>query len=151
MPNSIQRKSKISEHASEACIFCKIVKGEIPAAKVYEGKKFIAFLDISPANKGHALMIPKKHYEKIEEMPDEDGKEFGELQVKIAKSVMKATNAEGFNLLLNNGKAAGQEVMHAHMHIQPRFSSDDLHYKWTHKKYEEGEMKQMLDKIKKFL
>jgi len=151
MPNSIQRKSKISEHASEACIFCKIVKGEIPAAKVYEGKKFIAFLDISPANKGHALMIPKKHYEKIEEMPDEDGKEFGELQVKIAKSVMKATNAEGFNLLLNNGKAAGQEVMHAHMHIQPRFSSDDFHYKWTHKKYEEGEMKQMLDKIKKFL
>ena len=151
MPNSIQRKSKISEHASEACIFCKIVKGEIPAAKVYEGKKFIAFLDISPANKGHALIIPKKHYEKLEGMPDSDGKKFGELQVKLGKAVMKATNAEGFNLLLNNGKAAGQEVMHAHMHIQPRFSTDDFHYKWTHKKYEEGEMQRMQEKIKQFL
>ena len=133
------------------CIFCKIVKGEIPAAKVYEGSKFIAFLDISPANKGHALIIPKKHYENLEEMPDEDGKEFGELQIKIAKAVMKATNAEGFNLLLNNGKAAGQEVMHAHMHLQPRFRNDGFHYKWTHKKYEENEMKRMQEKIKKFL
>ena len=82
---------------------------------------------------------------------DEDGKEFGELQVKIAKAVMKATNAEGFNLLLNNGKAAGQEVMHAHMHIQPRFKNDDFHYKWTHKKYEEGEIKEFAEKIKQFL
>ncbi|MBI2208748.1 HIT family protein [Candidatus Woesearchaeota archaeon] len=133
------------------CIFCKIVKGDIPAAKVYEGSKFIAFLDISPANKGHVLIIPKEHYERLEEMPNPDGKEFGELQVKIAKAVMKATNAEGFNLLLNNGKAAGQEVMHAHMHIQPRFGTDDFHYKWTHKKYEEGEMKQFQEKIRKFI
>ena len=135
----------------ENCIFCKIVKGEIPAAKVYESSKFIAFLDISPANKWHTLIIPKKHYERLEDMPDSDGKEFGELQVKIAKAVMKATDAEGFNLLLNNGKAAGQEVMHAHMHIQPRFSGDDFYYKWTHKKYGEGEMQQMQEKIKKFL
>ena len=84
-------------------------------------------------------------------MPDSDGKEFGELQLKIAKAVMKAANAEGFNLLLNNGKSAGQEVMHAHMHIQPRFSSDDFHYKWTHKKYEEGEIKEFAEKIKQFL
>ena len=135
----------------DECIFCKIVKGQIPAAKVYEGDKFIAFLDISPANKGHTLIIPKEHYERLEEMPDSDGREFGEIQVKIAKAVMKATNAEGFNLLLNNGKTAGQEVMHAHMHIQPRFSSDDFHYKWTHKKYDKGEMQKMQEKIKKFI
>jgi|TARA_Y100000031_G_scaffold156076_2_gene209169 histidine triad (HIT) family protein len=133
------------------CIFCRIVAGEIPAAKVFEGSKFIAFLDISPANKGHALIIPKEHYVSLEEMPDEDGKEFGELQVKVAKAVMKATNAEGFNLLLNDGKTAGQEVMHAHMHIQPRFSDDDFHYKWTHKKYEEGEIEKFLEEIKKNL
>ncbi|MBI1969653.1 HIT family protein [Candidatus Woesearchaeota archaeon] len=135
----------------ESCIFCKIIKGEIPAAKVYDGSKFIAFLDISPANKGHTLIIPKRHYVSLEEMPDGDGKEFGELQVKLGKAVMKATNAEGFNLLLNNGKAAGQEVMHAHIHIQPRFSSDDFHYKWTHKKYDDGEMQRMQEKIKQFL
>lgn len=133
------------------CIFCKIVKGEIPAAKAYEGSKFIAFLDISPANKGHTLIIPKRHYASLEEMPDEDGKEFGELQVRLGKAVMKAANAEGFNLLLNNGKAAGQEVMHAHMHIQPRFSADDFHYKWTHKKYEEGEIQRMAQRIKQFV
>lgn len=133
------------------CIFCKIVKGDIPAAKVFEGSKFIAFLDISPANKGHTLIIPKNHYERLEELPDSDGKEFGELQVRVAKAVMKATNAEGFNLLLNNGKAAGQEVMHAHMHVQPRFSDDDFRYRWTHKKYGEGELQKMQEKIREFL
>ena len=97
------------------------------------------------------MIIPKEHYVSLEEMPDEDGKEFGELQVKVAKAVMKATNAEGFNLLLNDGKTAGQEVMHAHMHIQPRFSDDDFHYKWTHKKYEEGEIEKFLEEIKKNL
>ena len=127
------------------------MKGEIPAAKVFEGNRFIAFLDISPANKGHTLIIPKKHYEMLEEMPDEDGKEFGELQIKIAKAVVKAANAEGFNLLLNNGKAAGQEVMHAHMHVQPRFSDDDFHYRWSHKKYGEGELQKMQEKIRGFL
>jgi histidine triad (HIT) family protein len=133
------------------CIFCKIVAGEIPAAKVYESKKFFAFLDISPCNKGHTLIIPRQHYESLEEMPDEDGKEFGELQVKLGKAVAKVTNAEGFNLLLNNGKAAGQEVMHTHMHIQPRFSADTFHYKWTHTSYEEGEMDKFREEIEKAL
>lgn len=133
----------------EDCIFCKIVKGEIPAAKVYESVNFLAFLDISPCNKGHTLIIPKQHYVSLTEM--EDGKEFGELQLKLAKAVMKATEAEGFNLLLNDGKAAGQEVMHAHLHIQPRFSSDEFEYKWTHTKYEEGELELFQNKIKQFL
>jgi len=135
----------------EDCIFCKIAKKEIPAAIVFNGKKFMAFLDISPANKGHTLIMPKEHYPSLEEMPDEDGKEFGEMQVKIAKAVMKASKAEGFNLLLNNGRAAGQEVMHVHMHIQPRFSADDFRYKWTHKKYGQGEMESFLIRIKKNL
>ena len=135
----------------EDCIFCKIAKGEIPAAKVYESDKFLAFLDISPCNKGHTLIIPKQHYVSLEEMPDEDGNEFGELQLKLAKSIMKATNAEGFNLLLNNGKAAGQEVMHAHLHIQPRFSSDEFVYKWTHGSYEGGEIEKVAERIKKNL
>ena len=108
------------------CIFCKIVKGEIPAAKVFESDKFLAFLDISPANKGHALIIPKNHYVSLNEMPDEDGKEFGELQVKLAKEVMKATNAEGFNVVNNNFEAAGQLVNHVHFHIYPRRKGDGL-------------------------
>ncbi|MAE42577.1 HIT family protein [Candidatus Woesearchaeota archaeon] len=135
----------------ENCIFCKIIKGEIPAAKVYESDKFLAFLDISPCNKGHTLIIPKEHYVSLNEIPNEDGKEFGELQIKLAKSVMEATNAGGFNLLLNDGKVAGQEVMHAHLHIQPRFNTDEFSYKWTHTKYEEGEIQKFQDKIKEFL
>lgn len=130
------------------CIFCKIASNEIPAAKLYESENFMAFLDISPANKGHALIVPKQHAQSLTELPEYVAQEFGELQLKLAKAVMKATNAEGFNLLLNDGKAAGQEVMHVHMHIMPRFSNDDFQFKWTHKKYDEGEMKEYFERVK---
>ncbi len=130
------------------CIFCKIAKNEIPAGKLYESENFMVFLDISPANKGHVLIVPKQHAQSLTDLPEYIAQEFGELQLKLSKAVMSATKAEGFNLLLNDGKAAGQEVMHAHMHIMPRFSNDDFHFKWTHKKYAEGEMKEYFDRIK---
>ena len=133
------------------CIFCKIAAGEIPANKLYESENFIVFLDISPANKGHALIVPKIHVQSLTELPEYVAQEFGELQLKVSKAIMQATKAEGFNLLLNDGKAAGQEVMHAHMHIMPRFSTDDFHFKWTHKKYSDGEMQEYFERLKRNL
>ncbi len=132
----------------EDCIFCKIVKGEIPSVKLYEDGIVLSFLDIMPANKGHALVIPKKHYETFIDIPKNDlGKLSSELQ-KIAKAVVKATNAEGFNIFMNNKKISGQVVPHAHFHIVPRFSNDGLKFNWPSKKYEDGEMDILKEKIK---
>jgi len=130
----------------DECIFCRICQGEIPAAKVYDDEKFIAFLDISPANKGHALVVPKKHYSSIIEMPGFG--EFMEIGQKVARAVVKGTMPDAFNLLINNGKEAGQEVSHVHLHIIPRHASDDFSLGWTHKKYEKNEMQEFSGKIK---
>jgi histidine triad (HIT) family protein len=111
----------------------------------------MAFLDISPANKGHTLIIPKQHHVSFTELPDNLGKEFGEITLKLSKAVEKAANADGFNLLLNNGTAAGQEVMHTHLHIMPRFNDDDFQFKWTHKQYVEDEMQKFANNIKEHL
>ena len=137
--------------ANEECIFCKIVKGEIPSAKLYEDGLVMAFLDIMPANKGHTLVIPKKHYEVLVDIPaDELEKLMNELK-KITEAVISATKAEGFNILMNNKKVAGQIVPHAHFHIVPRFSDDGLELKWPSKKYEDGEIEKLKEKIKSFI
>ncbi len=131
------------------CIFCKIIKGEIPCAKVYEDSETLAFLDISPCNKGHTLVIPKKHYETIDQMPVEELKDLIAKVQKISKAVKETTSAEGYNVNQNNGKAAGQLVNHVHFHIIPRFNNDGHSFDWTHLKYEEDEMNRLADTIKK--
>ena len=131
----------------EDCIFCKIVRGEIPSSKVYEDDNVIAFLDISPVNKGHTLVIPKKHSENILEDDFEDVIACMEAIRKIAPKVMESVNADGFNLSVNTNKAAGQEVMHTHFHIIPRFNDDEFK-NWAQGQYEDGEMKDVQDKIK---
>ena len=151
MEDCIQQKSKISEHTSEACIFCKIVKGKIPAAKVYEDGKLISFLDIMPANKGHCLVVPKQHYETLLEVPDEDLGILINAAKKVAKALSLSVGNGAFNLVINNGKAAGQLVAHAHIHLIPRFKGDRLRLQWSHKKYEDKEMQEFQEKIKKFL
>lgn len=108
----------------EDCIFCKIVKGEIPATKIYEDKHLLAFLDIMPINPGHVLVIPKTHFESFTETPDEILKELISVAKKIAPAVMTATGAPAFNLTLNNGKESGQVVPHVHFHIIPRLPND---------------------------
>lgn len=136
---------------TDDCIFCKIIKGEIPSTKIYEDDNVLAFLDIMPANKGHALVIPKEHYETFIDIPEEVlGKLFSELH-KLTKAVVKATAAEGFNLFMNNKKIAGQAVPHAHFHIVPRFDGDGLDFKWPSKKYEDGEIDKVKEKIKSYI
>lgn len=132
----------------EDCVFCKIIAGKIPCAKISEDNEVLSFLDISPANKGHTLVIPKKHYETLADMPE---KEFGKLMQtvhKIAKTINKNISPDAYNIHMSNGEAAGQIVKHAHVHIIPRYKTDNFSMSWTHKKYEEGEMEKTLQKIK---
>ena len=107
------------------CIFCKIINGEIPAKIVYEDETSIAFLDIAPCAEGHTVVIPKKHYSKFTDMNENDAGNLFASVKKIASAVEKATDADGSNIGLNNGKAAGQEVPHVHIHIIPRKAGDN--------------------------
>ncbi len=132
------------------CIFCKIIKGEIPCSKIYENDKIMAFLDIMPVNKGHTLVVPKEHYETILDLPDDLLNELIVSTKKISKAVMKGVNADGFNIGVNTKEAAGQIIMHAHLHIIPRFSNDGLK-SWPQSKYAEGEMDKVRESIVKFL
>ncbi|WLR42845.1 HIT family protein [Bacillus carboniphilus] len=109
----------------EDCIFCKIVNGEIPSAKVFENEHVIAFLDISQVSKGHTLVVPKKHKKDLFELSNEDAKQIFEVVPKIASSIKNQFNAIGLNILNNNGESAGQTVFHFHMHILPRYGKGD--------------------------
>lgn len=117
------------------CIFCKIVDGDIPCAKVYESETCLAFLDIAPVNAGHVLVLPKGHYPTLMDIPKELGNDLTEALSRVGKAVMKATKAEGLNLIQNNFEVAGQLVHHAHFHLIPRFSDDGLTL-WPQTPYE---------------
>ena len=106
---------------SEDCIFCKIISKKAPAVIVFEDPNSIAFLDIHPLNPGHTLVVPKKHYPSMVEMPpDEVGKAFVSVS-KVTRGVMKASKAEGISIGQSNGRAASQEVFHMHVHVIPRY------------------------------
>ncbi len=135
----------------EDCIFCKIVDGKITASKVYEDDKVISFLDIMPANKGHCLIVPKKHTQNLVEMDEESLFATIKVAKKVARALSLSFGNGSFNLVMNNGKESGQLVNHAHIHIIPRFRKDRLRIKWSHLKYEEDEMKEYAEKIKKFI
>lgn len=135
----------------EGCIFCKIIKGEIPCIKVYEDKNIISFLDIAPANKGHCLVVPKKHYETIIEAPDSIITGCLKTAKNIAKAMSLSLANEGFNILINNKKAAGQLVPHLHIHIIPRFKDDSINLNWRPKRYGTREIDEFAKKIKNFL
>ena len=147
----VQIKEEKVEEKGDECIFCKIVKGDIPCAKIYEDGKVIAFLDIAPANKGHALVVTKNHYETLFDVPDE---ELGMVLLaakKVARAQSGALGSEGFNVLMNNKKVAGQLVAHAHMHVIPRFKGDGIKLNWMAKKYNDKEVDESKEKIKSFL
>ncbi|KAL5355188.1 HIT-like domain-containing protein [Aspergillus floccosus] len=102
--------------SSAACIFCKIIKGDIPCFKLFESDKVLAFLDIQPLSRGHALVIPKFHGAKLTDIPDEDLTEI----LPVAKKLAQATGAGDFNILQNNGRIAHQVVDHVHFHMIPK-------------------------------
>lgn len=129
------------------CIFCKIVKGEIPSFKVYEDYNTLAFLDIAPVNSGHTLVIPKKHYETIEGIPEDELVELIKTVKRVGKAIKDGLGIEAYNIGLNNGSVAGQIVPHVHFHIMPRHVGDG-HKLWTQGQYSEGEANDILNKIK---
>ena len=135
----------------EKCIFCKIVKGDIPCSKIFEDDKVLSFLDIAPANKGHALIVTKNHYETLLEVPDEDLNDLMLKAKKIARAMSSALGVDGFNILMNNKKIAGQLVPHAHVHVVPRFKGDGIDLNWRPKKYKDKEIDEFKEKIKSFL
>lgn len=109
----------------EDCIFCKIVNGELPSAKVYEDEHVLAFLDISQVTKGHTLVIPKQHTRNIFDTPPEVARELFERVPMIANAIKKAFNPAGMNLLNNNEKAANQAVFHLHLHLIPKYEEGE--------------------------
>ena len=135
----------------EDCIFCKIINGKIPASKVYEDSKVISFLDIMPANKGHCLIVPKKHSQTLIEMSEDDLIATMKAAKKVARALSLSFGNGSFNIVMNNGKESGQLVNHAHIHLIPRFQKDRLRIKWSHLKYEDNEIKEYAEKIKKFI
>ncbi len=112
-------------------IFTKIIKGEIPCQRVFENEHVLAFLDIAPLAEGHTLVIPKCQVERLEDLPPETAAEIARQLGPIARRILAATGAEGYNILQNNGKVAGQEVPHVHFHIIPRRPGDGLGYRWN--------------------
>jgi histidine triad (HIT) family protein len=130
------------------CIFCKIIAGQIPAAKVYEDDKVLAFLDVGPLSDGHVLVVPKEHYQKVHECPPKVLADVWAVLGKIAGAVSSAMNSDGYNVLCNNGRAAGQLVDHVHFHIVPRMTGDDVFNRWPAFKYPEGKIEKLAQKIR---
>ena len=112
------------------CIFCKIATGEIPSKTIYEDEKYRVILDLGPATRGHALILPKNHYANLFELPEEDAKEVICLAKKMATIMKDKLGCDGFNLVQNNGEAAGQTVFHFHMHLIPRYENDGQEIGW---------------------
>lgn len=112
------------------CIFCKIANGEIPSNKIYEDEDFVAILDLSPATKGHTLVIPKKHYDDFFAMTPEEASGAMQRARKVAGLLKEKLQPDGMNMTQNNGAVAGQTVMHFHLHLIPRYLSDPEHINW---------------------
>ncbi len=112
------------------CIFCAIVDGKIPSAKVYENEHVFAFMDIAPANPGHLLIIPKQHYRNIFDMPADVGSKIMEAAIPLAAAIREALKPDGLNLFQSNEPAAFQTVFHFHLHLIPRWEGDPLRLPW---------------------
>ncbi len=118
------RKDNIMK--KDDCIFCKIAAGEIPSTTLYENSEFKVFFDIAPASKGHALIIPKEHFDNVFELDSETAGKLFSLTTVVARALKEETGCDGMNLLQNNGEVAGQTVKHFHIHLIPRYEGDGI-------------------------
>ncbi len=133
------------------CIFCKIANGEIPATEICENEGFRVILDLGPASKGHALVLPKEHYRDITELPEKAAGEAFSLAGKVGKAMQLGLGAAGFNIVQNNGVVAGQTVFHFHIHVIPRYEGGPGMVSWTPGKAEAEELKATAESIRKAL
>lgn len=132
----------------ENCIFCKIANGKIPAATLYEDENFRVILDLGPASKGHALILPKSHAANIYELSDEMAAKAMILAKKMATAMTAALKCDGFNIVQNNGECAGQTVFHFHMHLIPRYEGDQVGITWKPGTLTDEVKNEILEKLK---
>lgn len=129
------------------CIFCKIANGEIPSKTLYEDEKFRVILDLGPATKGHALILPKEHYANLYELPEEEAGEVMKLAKKMVIKITDKLGCEGFNLVQNNGDLAGQTVFHFHLHMIPRYQADRQTIGWKPQEVSQEELEEIKNQI----
>ncbi len=135
-------------YSDPECIFCKIAGGEIPSARVLETDHAVAFLDINPVNKGHVLLVPRAHHATLAELPDEVAAATASLLPRLCRAILAATAGDGLNVVVNNGRVAGQTVDHGHWHLIPRFVGDPVNWPWPHDAYSGDELDRMQAGIK---
>lgn len=124
----------------DTCIFCRIAAGEIPSKTLYEDDEFRVILDLGPATKGHALILPKNHYRNLFELPEEQAEKAIVLAKKMALRMQEKLHCDGLNLVQNNGETAGQTVFHFHIHLIPRYENDGQVIGWNPGKPEDAEL-----------
>jgi histidine triad (HIT) family protein len=132
----------------ESCIFCKIVHKQAPSSIIYENETVMAFLDIRPLNMGHTLVIPKAHYVDIFDIPQTLLSQIHKIVKQVSTPIKEATNANGISIIQQNGKAAGQDIFHIHVHVVPRFEGQKLPPFHELKEVERGKLNEMAKKIK---
>ena len=133
----------------ENCIFCKIANGEIPSKTLYEDEEFRVILDLGPAAKGHALILPKNHFADLYELPEDTASQVMLLAKKMVAQMTEKLHCDGFNLIQNNGEAAGQTVFHFHMHLIPRYKDDGQRIGWKPGEPSSEELEAIKDQILK--
>lgn len=131
----------------ETCIFCKIAAGEIPSVTLYEDEDFRVIMDIQPASKGHALILPKEHYANLYELSDELASKVLVLAKKMVTALTDILGCDGYNIVQNNGTVAGQTVFHFHMHLIPRYEDDNVTIGWEPGSLDEEVKEEILKKL----
>ena len=134
---------------ADECLFCKIATGRIPVTKIYEDEVILSFLDIGPISNGHTLVIPKQHCEKLHTCPPELLAQVFLRIGRIAQAVSEAMDVDGYNVLCNNGKVAGQHINHLHFHIIPRKVDDGVFKQWPVFQYKQGQIEKFAEQIRK--
>ena len=129
------------------CLFCDILAKKFPAVFIYEDEKVAAFLDIKPVNPGHTLVVPKAHFENVFDASAEVLRDMAAAAKRIALAIRVAAHADGINLIMNNGRAAGQLVPHIHLHVVPRLLTDGFRH-WKGEPYKEGEIEKVAAEIR---
>lgn len=132
----------------ENCIFCKLANGDIPTATLYEDDDFRVILDAGPAAKGHALIIPKEHYANLYELSDELAAKVLVLAKKMITKLTDILGCDGYNIVQNNGEAAGQTVFHFHLHMIPRYKDDGVGVTWKVGELKEADKEELLTRMK---
>lgn len=130
------------------CIFCKIAHGEIPSATLYEDDAFRVILDVGPASRGHALILPKEHARDLYSLSEETASKVLVLAKKMASKMTDALGCDGLNLVQNNGEIAGQTVFHFHMHLIPRYKGDDVKIGWRPGRLSEKDKEELLSVLR---